>query len=434
MTGAGRVHLAQSGTAVLPSQPRYPRSNPGLGWVTRETLQQIAPDTSQWHWFQAVRLTDPTEAPAFVTEATRAFPPQTVSLETWQDQRESALLDAALFQFILTFYTTLLLIVSFAVVAILIGARATSQHREIGLLRAIGLTARQVNTVFVIEASTLALAGTAIGFVPGAMLAPRLVAPTAATFAGPPAVAANPLHLLVAAAAILPVVALGAFLAARRNTRASVLQALRVGTPTSSRSRLARLVMASRLPTVLVLGLRDALARRSRAIWLMLAVTVTGAAMVVTLSVHAALGARPVGEPSDVPAEVPALIFTFNVVLALVTVAAPSAVALLAIRERIRDFGVLRTIGCTPTQLIASIVGAQALLTLVASLLAIPAGIGLYLFLVEVASGGSGQSTLAPWWWLATIPIAMLAIASLAVGIPARVAARIPVADAVRYE
>ena len=68
-----------------------------------------------------------------------------------------------------------------------------------------------------------------------------------------------------------------------------------------------------------MLGMRDLLARRNRAIWLMFAIAVTGAAMVVTLSIQAALDARPSGEVSDVPAELPALIFTLDAVLAVMT-------------------------------------------------------------------------------------------------------------------
>ena len=102
-------------------------------------------------------------------------------------------------QIILTMYALLLLIVSVAVVAILIGARVSGQYREIGLLKAVGLTPRQVSTVFAIEAAMLGLVGVVIGFVPGALLAPRLAAPAAETLLGSPKVAANPWHILVAA-------------------------------------------------------------------------------------------------------------------------------------------------------------------------------------------------------------------------------------------
>jgi putative ABC transport system permease protein len=185
----------------------------------------------------------------------------------------------------------------------------------------------------------------------------------------------------------------------------------------------------------MLLGLRDLLARRARAVWLMLAVAVTGAAMVVTLSIHAALDARPAGEASDVPSELPTVIVTLDAVLALITVSALLAVALLSIRERIRDFGVLRAIGVTPGQLVASVVGAQGLLALVASVASIPAGVGLYLLLFAAATGSADQSAvLAPWWWLGLVPVAILFVTAVATAIPAKIATRIPAADAVRYE
>jgi len=51
-------------------------------------------------------------------------------------------------------------------------------------------------------------------------------------------------------------------------------------------------------------------------LWLLFVIAMTGTAMVVTLSIQAALDARPSGEVSDVPAELPALIFTLDAVLA----------------------------------------------------------------------------------------------------------------------
>ena len=218
-TPSGALELEAVGTAVLPSQPRYPRSNPGLAWVTRATLEQLVPDQSRWNWLEAVRLTDPSSASTVAGAAYQRFPPGTVYVQTWQEQQEEALREADPFKIILSAYALLLLIVSVAVVAILIGARVSGQYREIGLLKTVGLTPRQVSTVFAIEAATLGVVGIVVGFVPGVLLAPRLVASSATTLLGSPTVAANPWHILVAGIVILPVIVVSAFLSARKRTR-----------------------------------------------------------------------------------------------------------------------------------------------------------------------------------------------------------------------
>ena len=111
-------------------------------------------------------------------------------------------------------------------VGILVGARATAQHREIGLLKAAGFTPRQVGTVFALESAALGLIAAALGFTLGMLLAPRLAAPSAETLIGSPTIAANPWHILVASCRH-PVLLAGALTSTRRSTRFSVLEAIR---------------------------------------------------------------------------------------------------------------------------------------------------------------------------------------------------------------
>jgi putative ABC transport system permease protein len=137
---------------------------------------------------------------------------------------------------------------------------------------------------------------------------------------------------------------------------------------------------------------------------------------------------------SDVPNELPLLIYTLDAVLLLITATTLVAVTLLSVRERIRDYGVLKAIGLTPTQITSTLVSAHAALAVVASLLAIPLGIGLYLALVKAASGTTEDAVLAPWWSLALIPIGTVLVVVAATSVPARLATRIRTADALRYE
>jgi putative ABC transport system permease protein len=116
--------------------------------------------------------------------------------------------------------------------------------------------------------------------------------------------------------------------------------------------------------------------------------------------------------------------------LLVITATTLVAVALLSVRERIRDYGVLKTIGLTPRQITSTLVSAHAALAVVASLLAIPLGLGLYLALYGMASSSTEGAVFAPWWTLALIPIGTVLVVVAATSIPARLATRIHTADA----
>jgi putative ABC transport system permease protein len=435
----GSVDVPVLGTAVVPSQARYPRSNPGLAWVTRATLVRVEPDRARWRWSEAVRLEDPSAADVFAQQAAERLagatsPFEGASFETWQAQRDNALGDAQGTQVIVTLFTILLLVVAFIVVGILVGARVTEQHRQIGLLKACGFTPRQVGLVFALESAALGLAAAVLGFGLGAILAPRLAAPSAETLLGSPTIAANPWHILVAGCVVLPVLFVGALLAARRSTRFTAVEAIEAGHASPPDSRLSRAVVRSVLPMTVGLGLRDLLARGRRTLLLGAAIAVTGAVVVSALSLDATLDAQPASEVSDFPDELLILVYTLDAVLLLITATTLVAVVLLSVRERIRDYGVLKAVGFTPGQIVSGVVGSHLTLAVVASLLAIPLGIGLYLALFAIAGDRSENAVFAPWWSLALVPIATTAAVVAATSLPAWLATRIHAADALRYE
>ena len=432
--GRARSNCQSSARRSLPSQPRYPRSNPGLAWVTRATLARIEPDRSRWSWTQAVRLTEASAAPAFAARAAASALGGRVLL-TWQDQRAEALREAQPVMIILTTYTILLLVVVFAVVAILIGARASAQYREIGLMKAVGLTPRQVTAVFALESAALGVVAVVIGFALGALLAPRLAAPAAETMLGSPTTAANPWHLLVA----------GDPRPARALRQRALVDPARhplqrpAGDP--GRHARARPAIATRPHDRPRLAADPARPRPQgparptpRAIRLAGAIAVTGAAIVVALSMKASLDAQPAARSATSPTSSPCSSTRSMPCSSLITATTLVAIALLSVRERIRDYGVLKAIGLTPRQIASSLVGAHAAVALVAALLSIPLGIGLYVAVYGIAGGSSADRVIAPWWWLALVPIATVLVVVAATSVPARLATRIPTADALRYE
>jgi putative ABC transport system permease protein len=423
------------GTAIIPSQSRYPRQTPGLAWVSRSTLEAVQPDLTRWTWVQPVRLADPQGAAAFAAGVMNSFPPQTVMAFTADDQRDSVLTENQPTIVLLTAYTVALLAVVLAEIAILIGARASQQRREIGLAKAVGLTPRQVSLTFTIETVALGVAGLLVGFVVGMLLAPTLAAPTLATLLGAPSIAPNPSDLGVAAVPVLVIMAVGAWASTRRRSRLTVVDAIRagVGTPGAT-SRLARLAQTTGLPLAVALGLKDALAQRGRALLLAASIAVTTAAVVFALCMKATLDARPAGEASDVPDSLPILVYTLDGVLLMIALTTLVAVASLAVRERVRDVGVMRTLGFTPGQVTSGLVGSHLTVAVVAAVISSPLGIGLYRGVYAMVGGDAAALLLAPWWWLALVPFATAAAVVITIGGPAWLTARAPVVEALRYE
>jgi FtsX-like permease family len=311
-------------------------------------------------------------------------------------------------------YTIVLLVVVFAVVAILVAARASARYREIGLLKAVGLTPRQVTIAFALESAALGLIAVVIGLAVGAVLAPVLAAPTAETMLASPTIAASPWHLLVASCPVVLVLVASARASTRRSTHFSVLQGIQSGAASpASRSRLARTIGRLSLPLPLALGLKDLVAQPHRARRLAGAIAVTGAGIVFALSMKATLDAVTGADVDDVPDSLPVLVNTLDAVLLVITATTLVAVALLSVGERVRDYSVLKT---------------------VAALLSIPVGIGLYLAVYALAGADADDLVLAPWWRLALVPVGALPVIAGVTSLPARLATRIPSAEALRYE
>jgi putative ABC transport system permease protein len=161
---------------------------------------------------------------------------------------------------------------------------------------------------------------------------------------------------------------------------------------------------------------------------------VTGVVVVSALSLNATLDAQPASKPSDFPDELRVLIYALDTILLVITATTLVAVALLAVRERYREFGVLKAVGFTPGQIVSSIVGANAAVAVLASFVAIPIGIAVYFALVAIASGTTKEAVIAAWWSLALIPVGAFLLVVAATSVPAWLATRIHAADALRYE
>jgi hypothetical protein len=268
----------------------------------------------------------------------------------------------------------------------------------------------------------------------------------------------DPIRLVIAVLLVEAVVAVVTLLASARGARFTVLNALAGGRGTL-RSRAARR-FGLRPPVPVSLGVRDVVGRPWRALLTTLALALSVGAVVAGLSVEATLAREdvveataslapvlrpdPAGLAPSIPepvtaedlgrAQVRPLVHGLNVALLLVAVVNLLVIAVLSVRERTRDLGVLKAVGLTPKQVASSLFAGHGLVGVAAALVGIPFGIGLFVGVYRLADGDPDVMRLASWWSLALLPFATAAAVALVSALPARRAANLRVVDALRYE
>jgi putative ABC transport system permease protein len=109
---------------------------------------------------------------------------------------------------------------------------------------------------------------------------------------------------------------------------------------------------------------------------------------------------------------------------------------LLGIRERVRDFAIFKVVGLTPRQVLAAVTSGGTLLAAVAvvggTLIALP--VFHALVVVTNPTDGPDLATSPTWWWVLLLFPGALLFTTLASLLPARRAAAIKPAEALRYE
>src|SRR5512133_1831845 len=124
-----------------------------------------------------------------------------------------------------------------------------------------------------------------------------------------------------------------------------------------------------------------------------------------------------------------ALLLTIGLVNLLTTL-------LLGVRERVRDFAIFKVVGLTPRQVLASVTSGGTLLAAVAVVGGIAIGLPVFHALVTITNPSDGPDlvTAPTWWWVALMFPGALLLTTLASVLPARRAAAIQPAQALRYE
>jgi putative ABC transport system permease protein len=292
LTPRGKEPLLVVGLAVSGNWGAYPDWEPGLGYVLPETLALLEPDQNAWRSMLSVRLDDPAATREFVEAAAAALPPGAeIGDVTWQEVRENLDFNNAIFVVLLSVFSLFALVAAGLVIANAIAGRVLAQGREIGLLKAIGITPRGVALLFLTEHLALAFAGGLFGVSIGLAVAPRLLSRAADVLDTTAAPTYDPVSLALALAGVLVLVVVFTLLPAWRAGRIPTVRAITLGvggTPKTT-SKPAKLAARLRLPIVVVLGIKDAFARPLRAWITVVALGLTVVCVVLALGVEATL-------------------------------------------------------------------------------------------------------------------------------------------------
>jgi putative ABC transport system permease protein len=436
------------GVAMTVSRGRFPLSRPAQVWVTPQTgrrLQQLGM-TPEGFELQ-VRLADPADAAAFA-EAHRSLEVSEGSssliafLETWQHRRAESHSDIDILAGTLFAVGTLIAILTIATAAVLIAGRMAAQVRQVGTLKAVGVTPRQVVLVLLVEHLAIAAAATAIGLGIGRLLAPRIAATSVTLLGRPEPPPLTWTRVAIVAAVAFAVVLLGTVRPALRGIRQSTLRSLVSGArPPRRPGRLARLAANLGVPLPGVLGLRSAWRRPGRLLTNAAGLTLGVAMIVVALALRDSLEllARTPPEPGHAASDAAVTVLydqiraiilgTAGLLLLLGTINAV-IVATFAARDAARNHAVLRALGATPRQTVTTLIVSQLGACAIAVVAGIPLGLGLW----SLMDGGDLPPVQLPAAALLLLAVAVPVAFAGIVSVPARLLARQPVAPLLAYE
>jgi len=253
-----------------------PFNDPGFSFVLPETLERIAGEPAtranpDGYWYRAgLRLTAPNATQAFFAELREVS--FSGNLQTWQNVR-SDMTEINQFDVIfLTAFGFFALLAAGLIIGNTVGGQVLFQLRDIGILKAIGFTPRQVMLSLLAQNLVVGLVASIVGVLLGLLIAPFFLNRSASLLGVPAAASFNPALLAIAVVVALAVVALCTLLPAWRAGRITAVRALTSGNDARPGvSRTGAIAARLRLPTVVVVGIKDMWRRPVRTFLTMLA-------------------------------------------------------------------------------------------------------------------------------------------------------------------
>jgi putative ABC transport system permease protein len=446
ITIAGQ-HVPVRGAALTVSTHPYPMAQPATVWISPATAARLGAALDRGGYLIELRLAEPDQAESFAAALPElvSVPAEWVEADTWQDEKGESATDVQELAARLGALAAFVVGLTIATAAILVVGRMATQIRQVGTLKAIGVTPGQVTCVLLVEYLTVASLAIAVGLAAGTLLTPPLARLTRALSvygAQTPPITWPRAAIVVAVAT--SVVLLATVRPALRGVRRSTLHSLSGNTrPPHRAGRLIRAVARLPLPLPIGLGLHAAIRRPGRFIANTFGLTIGIALVIAGLALRAGVNTfrrqglslhdpDPISRAGSIANLDRLSTLGFTIAAFLIALAVINAIiaAVFSAHDSARNHAILRTLGTTPGQTVTAFVIAHLAACLLACAVGIPLGIALY---NGIRGATLNPIELTPLTYIATSLTALLLYAVIALT-PATLLARRPITPQLAYE
>jgi ABC-type lipoprotein release transport system permease subunit len=446
ITIAGR-HIPVRGAALTVATNPYPMSQPATVWISPATAARLGAALDDGGYLIELRLAEPDQAESFAATVPESVsvPAEWVEVDTWQDEKGESATDIQDLAARLGVLAAIVVGLTIATAAILVAGRMATQTRQVGTLKAVGVTPGQVTCVLLVEYLAVATVAIAVGLAVGTLLTPplaRLTRPLSVYGAQTPPITWPWVAIVVAVAT--SVVLFATVRPALRGVRHSTLRSLG-GNPRPPRPAgpLIRAVVQLPLPLPIGLGLRAATRRRGRFVANTFGLTIGIALVIAGLALRSGVNTfRQQGlslhdpDPISRAASIANLdrlsTLGFTIAAFLIALAVINAIiaVMFSAHDSARNHAIQRTLGTTPGQTVTAFLVAHVAACLLACAIGIPLGI---VFYNAIRGATLDPIALPPLTYIATSLTALLLYTLIALT-PARLLTRRPITPQLAYE
>jgi putative ABC transport system permease protein len=289
-TPAGPLSFTVVGRAIDFVDCFYPNCDPVTAWVDPVGFARLDVEATSTVF---LRLREPDADDRFIA----SLNDYDVGTQGWIDTRDDTLSVYELFGAFLGAFGLFVMIAAAVVVAGSMATRAVARRRDIGLLKAVGTTPRQVAASIVLSHMVAAAVGVGVGWVLGGFLAPATEVDLGRTL-GTGGASFSLQALFVAFVIVELIVIVATVVPAWRASRLSTTAALAPVTIHAARGRLLTGFTARlRMGPIGVAGVRDAFGRPARSALTAIALALAIVAALTSISTQRTID-RVFGDPT----------------------------------------------------------------------------------------------------------------------------------------